>query len=212
MNTYHTLVDMEKRMFTEALFNSLYAEYQVEVDTFDYRTGEQELQEGHQALQAVLDSALLVEIKDLEDLCLQYAKDVVSVAFRQGNYTGFQQYFTKDTEKQPYSSFLRRRETRVPHALSVRELFAIDALEKKYEAIEERLPEDLQSRLLDVFLTWRERIDAVMRHSFYLGYRYAHITIEKVECQVDPTMRIVDKKLLTEFDLGLIQLREQEEV
>ena len=179
MNTYHALIDMEKRMFTEEVFNSLYAEYQVEVDTFDYRTGEQELQEGHQVLEAALDSSVLAEIKVLEDQCLQYAKDAVPIAFRQGHYTGFQQYFTVDTEKQPYSNFLRRREAKMPQALSVLELFTIDGLEKRYEAIKKQLPEDLHPSLLDVFLTWQERIDAVMRHSFYLGYRYAHITIEK---------------------------------
>lgn len=211
MNILHTILDLEERMFTEDLFQELRTAYEQEPVKNTSELTDSELLDAYRDLQAELEPSQMTELQNLERLSEEYEKMVVPTAFRQGQFTGFQQYFVENTSKTPYTDFTEHRKTRAPYAMSMRETFAADRFKEVYEKLHNDLPEHLQTHLQKIAIGWEDRIDWVMRHSFFLGYYFAHKTIELTERKGASTMQIIEKKLLTEYDLKLLQLREYSE-
>lgn len=56
---------------------------------------------------------------------------------------------------------------------------------------------------------WDDRLAAILRYSFYLGYRYGQSLIEAVD---DPALyKNVGKTLMTEYELGIIMTQQARE-
>ena len=211
MNIFHTILDLEERMFTEDLFQELRTAYEQEPVKNTSELMDSELLDAYRNLQAELEPSQMAELQNLERMSEDYAKMAVPTAFRQGQFTGFQQYFVEDTSKTPYTDFTEQRKMRAPRAMSMRETFAADRLKEAYDDLRGHLSGHLQTHLQKIAVCWEDRIDWVMRHSFFLGYYFAHKTIEQTERKGMSTMQIIEKKLLTEYDLKLLQLREYSE-
>jgi hypothetical protein len=65
--------------------------------------------------------------------------------------------------------------------------------------------------LISVYSAWDSRLYGVLRHSFYLGYRYAISVIDNVK-PLSVSLDMTGKILLTEYELGFIRtLSEQEQ-
>jgi len=211
MNILYAIHDLEERMFTDDLFRELLAAYEQERAKNTPELTDDEFSEARGVLQTELAPSQMAELQSLENLLEEYAKLIIPTAFRQGQYTGFQQFFVDNTSKTPYADFTDRRKTRTPHAMSMREAFAAGHLKETYDKLHGKLSEHLQTQLQNCSISWEDRIDSIMRHSFFLGYHFAHRTIELVERSGASTMQIIEKKLLTEYDLKLLQLREYSE-
>lgn len=65
--------------------------------------------------------------------------------------------------------------------------------------------------MISVYSAWDNRLYGVLRHSFYMGYRYAIEIINHVK-PLSASINMNDKILLTEYELGFIRtLSEQEQ-
>lgn len=211
MNILHTILDLEENIFTDELFQELCTAYEQDPVKHTSELTDSELLDAYRDLQAEMEASQMAEFQTLENLSEEYAKLMVPTTFRQGQFTGFQHYFVENTSKTPYTDFTDRRKTRATRAMSMRETFAADRFKEAYDKLHGELSEHLQTQLQNIAIGWEDRIDSVMRHSFFLGYCFAHKTIELTERKGASTMQIIEKKLLTEYDLKLLQLREYTE-
>ena len=147
MNIFHTILDLEERMFTEDLFQELRTAYEQEPVKNTSELMDSELLDAYRNLQAELEPSQMAELQNLERMSEDYAKMAVPTAFRQGQFTGFQQYFVEDTSKTPYTDFTEQRKMRAPRAMSMRETFAADRLKEAYDDLRGHLSGHLQTHL-----------------------------------------------------------------
>ena len=77
------------------------------------------------------------------------------------------------------------------------------------EKIKENLSEDDSEQMIIFFCTFGERELGVLRHSFYIGYRYALDIVEEIDLL--GTAKIADKILYTEYKLGFTMTGKERE-
>ena len=84
-------------------------------------------------------------------------------------------------------------------------------INRAQEALKKQVKDNEQSFLAAMDATWNERFAGVLRISFYLGYRYVHHIVVPMIAPVPMWVRMENRMLITEHELGLIKsLLEQE--
>ncbi len=158
--------------------------------------------------QAQLDPQLTPDQKDrldqLRRQCQETGEYAAVVAFQNGLYTGFQQYFQRDTSDTPYQDFLRG--TLLQYTSPKRKTLFRARLEDdqaQADALTQCLPEDLRPALTQCCDAWEDQLWNFLRYGFYLGYRFALDTLDTAN-GAGASHRLVKKTLLTEFDLSLL--------
>lgn len=138
----------------------------------------------------------------MESLCEENVRYALRFGFTRGVYAGFQQCFVADTTKQPFEELAANQILKEP---GMRKYIEYYQRRRQFnginEALDGQLDETGKEHLVSVYSMWENRIYGVLRHSFYLGYRYALSMMEDVEA-IGTSTRYIEKILLTEHELG----------
>ncbi len=210
MQIKNELEEMTGRMFNDDLLNKILQTYKQEIKNEGGNTTEKEYIEGVQALASILNDEQKAALSEMENLCADNVKYALKFGFMRGMFTGFQQFFEENTPKQPFEKFVineilkQPRMNRYEKYSSKRNEF--NEICKKIEA---QLDKDQGDHLISVYCGWEERLYGVLRYAFYMGYRYALFIIEEIE--PGATFEIVEKTLMTEYEIGFTCTAEERE-
>lgn len=203
------LAEMEDRMFTEELFGIILSEYKKEPDGSHYADTERGYENGRAELDGLLNSAQREQLSRMEVLCAQNAHFALRFGFTRGLYAGFQQFFVDDSPKSPFDQYVVTDLLQLPGMKTYPDYYHTRSeFNDLFDALDGQLPPAAQEHLLSIYSAWEERLYAVLRYAFYLGYRYALSGIRQVHLSGIPT----EKVLLTENELGFTYPQEFREI
>lgn len=199
-------------MFNDELLGTLLEAYQQEANEDGYGIVEKEYSEGTEALSTILNEEQKTALIKMEKLCEENIRYGVKFGFASGVFAGFQQFFVEETTKQPFEDFIDNEILKEPNIKKHGGYYQRRCeLNDINTALEEQLDTDNREHLISVYSAWDNRLYGVLRHSFYMGYRYAIEIINHVK-PLSASMNMIDKILLTEYELGFIRtLSEQEQ-
>ena len=212
MNVKNELKALAERMFNDELLGTLLEAYQQEANEDGYGIVEKEYSEGTEALSTIQNEEQKTALIKLEKLCEENIRYGVKFGFASGVFAGFQQFFVEETTKQPFEDFIDNEILKEPNIKKHGGYYQRRCeLNDINTALEEQLDTDNREHLISVYSAWDNRLYGVLRHSFYMGYRYAIEIINHVK-PLSASMNMIDKILLTEYELGFIRtLSEQEQ-
>lgn len=211
MNVKNEIKALTERMFNSELLDTLLEAYQQEAEKEGYGIVEKEYSEGTEALSAILNKEQKMALKKMEHLCEENIKFGARFGFTSGVFAGFQQFFMENTTKQPFEDFINNELLKEPNIRKHGGYYQRRCeLNNLNTALDGQLDTDSKEHLVSIYSAWDSRLYGVLRHSFYMGYRYAISVIDDVKPLCTPLDRI-GKVLLTEYELGFIHtLSEQE--
>ena len=212
MNVKNELKALAERMFNDELLDTLLEAYRQEADEDGYVIVEKEYSEGTEALSTILNEEQKTALIKMEKLCEENIRYGVKFGFASGVFAGFQQFFVEETTKQPFENFIDNEILKEPNIKKHGGYYQRRCeLNDINTALEEQLDTDNREHLISVYSAWDNRLYGVLRHSFYMGYRYAIEIINHVK-PLSASINMNDKILLTEYELGFIRtLSEQEQ-
>lgn len=212
MNVKNELKALAERMFNDELLGTLLEAFQQEANEDGYGIVEKEYSEGTEALSTILNEEQKTALIKMEKLCEENIRYGVKFGFASGVFAGFQQFFVEETTKQPFEDFIDNEILKEPNIKKHGGYYQRRCeLNDINTALEEQLDTDNREHLISVYSAWDNRLYGVLRHSFYMGYRYAIEIINHVK-PLSASMNMIDKILLTEYELGFIRtLSEQEQ-
>lgn len=163
-----------------------------------------------EALAPICNEEQAAALDRIECLEREHGKYGMRFAFTRGVFAGFQQFFTKARAQAVFENQVVERVMR-----SSGQKYQCDRRERKeeinrlYNLLRETLPESCDDQVTDMEFAADDRFYAVLRHSFYTGYRYALSVIDEVTVIGQSTM--VGKVLETENELGFTPTFEERE-
>lgn len=204
MNFKDELNALANRMFDKELLDTLLEAYQQEAEHDGYGIEEKEYREGVEALSAALNEEQKTILNKMENLCQENIKFGVRFGFTSGVFAGFQQFFVEKTTDRPFEAFVHNRVLLEPNMKNYSDYYQrrceINNMNTK---LDNQLDADNKEHLVSVGSAWDSRLYGVLRHSFYLGYRYSISVIDCVK-PLSTSLDMTSKILLTEYELGFI--------
>lgn len=211
MHIKNELAAMAGRMFDGDLLDKVLSAYKQEMRDDGLDVTEKEYDEGEQALSAVLNDEQKRALSEMETLCADNVKYALGFGFTRGVFVGFQQFFVEDTTKKPFEEFVADQILKQPHMNQYGEYSRRrDRFNEINATLEEQLDEANREHLTSVYCGWEGRLYGVLRHAFYMGYRSALSLIEEIG-PIGATYRIIEKTLMTEYELGFTSTAEERE-
>lgn len=192
---------MFERMFSENLFKTVLEGYIKEMDEDGTGISEQEYIQGKKELALILNEEQTAALLEMESLCEKNVKYALRFGFTQGTYVGFQQFFVEETTQEPFEDFVVNQLLTEPHMKRYGEYYQRRTqFNEINRVLEIQLDNNGREHLISVYSGWENRLYGVLRHAFYMGYRYALSIINEVG-PCGTYMKIIDKILLTEHEL-----------
>lgn len=212
MNFKNELKALAERMFNNELLDTFLEAYRQEAKGGGYEIEEKEYSEGVEALSATLNEEQKTIFVKMEDLCKENIKYGVRFGFTSGVFAGFQQYFVEKTTDQPFENFVHNQILLEPNMKNYSDYYRRRCeINDMNTTLDEQLDATSKEHLVSVCSAWDSRLYGVLRHSFYMGYRYAISVIDCVKPLSTP-LDMTSKILLTEYELGFISpLSEREQ-
>ena len=212
MNFKNELKALTDQMFNNRLLDTLLAAYRQEAEGDGFEIVEKEYSEGAETLASVLNEEQKAALSKMEKLCEENVKYGVRFGFTSGVFAGFQQFFVEGTTKRPFEDFVVNQILKEPNIKKYGDYFQRRCEFNEINAVlEEQLDADNKEHLISIYSAWDNRLYGVLRHSFYLGYRYALSAIDCVK-PLNASLEMIGKTLLTEYELGFISpMTEQEQ-
>lgn len=211
MQIRNELVAMAGRMFDGDLLDKVLAAYKQEMKEDEFDITEKEYDEGAQALSSVLNDEQKLALSEMETLCANNVKYALRFGFTRGVFAGFQQFFVKETTKRPFEDFVVNEILKEPNMKKYGDYYQRRCEFNEINAtLEEQLDEANREHLTSVYCGWEGRLYGVLRHAFYMGYRYALSLIEEIG-PIGTTYQIIEKTLMTEHELGFTSTAEERE-
>lgn len=211
MNVKSVLRQMEERMFNQELFDTLLEAHKQEVAADHVDPSEIEYAEGEEVLSRVLSEEEKQALSEMVDHGTQNIKFAVRFGFTRGLYAGFQQCFSADCPTQPFAKFVENQLLQEPNMRAFYEYYkrrcAMNAID---EALESQLDKVLMEHVTSISSGLDDRLYGVLRHAFYLGYRYALSVAEDVE-PLASRVWMTERTLLTEHELAFTLTVEERE-
>lgn len=211
MQIKNELEEMTERMFNDDLLNKILETYKQEMKSETGNITEKEYVEGVRALASVLNDKQKNALSEMENLCANNVKYALKFGFTRGMFVGFQQFFVKNTTKRPFEKFVINEILEQPR-MNRYEEYSNRRIEfnEICKMIEAQLDKEQGEHLISIYCGWEDRLYGVLRHAFYMGYRYALFIIEEVE-PIGATFQIVEKTLMTEYEIGFTCTAEERE-
>ena len=201
MKVSETLSALRQRMFTPELTETLLDTYREELE--EEGESEAEFHRSHQILEEKLTPAQKEILAEMETLCAKNVDYALKFAFHRGLFSGFQQIFQEKPEKDPlqtwvYSKILKNPEMQMQFSYArTREQF-----NRCSSLLEEQLEKEDREHVTTVYCGWEDRLYAILRHGFYLGYRYSLFIIDQV-MPIGTMEHMAENILRTEHTLGI---------
>ncbi|RKJ67736.1 hypothetical protein D7X33_24760 [Butyricicoccus sp. 1XD8-22] len=209
------LEHMETRMLNGKLLDTLLNAYLTEIEDSDDQVSETEYQESSEALAAALSEAEKDELHILEGYGRVLLLEGMRFAFPRGIYAGFRHLYDENPPETLFSDLIHCNACELPPEMCcAQQVFRhqLDALDKMvYEARPNpEAHKPLLYHLASIDCTWGDRQYGIMRHAFYLGYRYALSIIRDIDT-IPAYSKITAKTLLLEHELAFTFTLEERE-
>lgn len=212
MNIKDELEAMEERMFSDGLVDTILSSYHQELKSSGGEKIENEYREGMEALAGVLNESQKDNFAQMENQHLEERKYMLKFSFVRGLYAGFEQKFCEKSMDAPFMRLVQLQLQEPEEVLHCDQGYKSN--QRNSEMAEHVLRAQLSSanreHLLAVGTAWENRVYAVQRYSFYLGYRFALSVVESVE-SMNYIDKMVEKVLMTEYELGFTKTCEERE-
>lgn len=201
---------LTQKIGTEELLDKILKTYFKEMrEEYSYDV-EKEYQKSRKALEQILNDNQKTEIKTIEELYKENYKYCIGFGFNKGVYSGFEQYFVKESTKSPFDEYVQDNLLTMPNMEKHQKYYERRTEANKiYERIQRTLKEDESEQMTTYFCTFGEKELGVLRYSFYLGYRYALDIVEEIDLL--GTAKITEKILYTEHKLGFTMTGKERE-
>ena len=210
MHVNDILTAMRQRMFTPELTNSLLAAYWKELEE-EEEEDEIEFQRSHRILEEKLTPVQKDILRDMEVLCAKNVDYALEFAFHRGVYISFEKLFVENTEKHPFTELVC---SKILHNPEMQTLFPYASTRDQFNQcaslLEEQLEKEWREHITTIYCGWDDRLYAVLRHGFYLGYRYGLYIMDQVR-PVGSMGDMAGKILLTEHELAFTLTGEERE-
>lgn len=211
MNIKKELNIMQERMFNDELLDTLITAYVQEREEHGIEDGEREYRTAKEALPALLSEEQKAALEKAEALCRENLRYAMRFSFSQGCYAGFQQFFVKDTPEDPFQTYVANQIMLVPNMSRYVEYdMRRDEINAIFEKLKGALRGEGREHMISLDSEWDNRLYGVLRHSFYMGYRYA-LSLIDTPCRIGEISYITGKILMTEYLLGFTATREERE-
>lgn len=208
MNIYKMISSMEERIFDDQLIKDIYAEYDAEAKDGIFQETEAEYAKAANAFSCA-PAEIQAHISEMEQCYQENRIYALRYSFWSGLYTAFGQFFqTDETGRGNYMLLVTERllsmpnmERHVQYYKNSQQCLELVAL------LEGTLDEDMKYHLASIECAWGERIHYATITAFYFGYRFALSILETLF--PTSTLELLPKQLITEWELGLINLYDQ---
>lgn len=200
MNFRNELTAMAERMFTDELLETILCSHQQE---YMVNTIEEQYKTDKEILYSALDEAQLAILEEYESLCMKNIKYALQFAFSSGVLGSFQQFFGSGVSECLFDELVRTNLLTEPQMKVHADYYARRTkMLELYTSLYSQLSEEQKDSLTSIESTWEDRLYAVLRYAFYLGYRGAN----KIQLKVTPfelaKRNMLPNILLTEHELG----------
>ena len=208
MNFKTELKAMRERMFTPELLEEIVAACQLEPEEYELL---REPLEARDTLLSVLDGKQRTALLEAERLYAENNAYALRFAFPQGVYAGFEQFFAREGAENPFDAYVVHQILTTPNMGR-----HIDYFERKnqindcFAKAERELDVDTMGHVIDLYCAWDHRLYGVLRHGFYLGFRFAVSVIDSA-APFGSKGKMIGKILQTEHALGFLQTLEEQE-
>ena len=170
-----------------------------------------EFQRSHRILEEKLTPVQKDILRDMEVLCAKNVDYALEFAFHRGVYISFEQLFVENTEKHPFTELVC---SKILHNPEMQTLFPYASTRDQFNQcaslLEEQLEKEWREHVTTIYCGWDDRLYAVLRHGFYLGYRYGLYIMDQVR-PVGSMGDMAGKILLTEHELAFTLTGEERE-
>lgn len=201
MKMSETLSALRQRMFTPELTDTLLATYREELE--EEEESEIEFHRSHQSLEESLTPAQKETLAEMETLCAKNVDYALEFAFHRGVYSSFQQLFQEKAEKDPFRNLVCAKILKNPE-MQTQFSYARtrDQFNQCASRLEKQLDKEGNEHVTTIYCGWEDRLYAILRHGFYLGYRYGLSIIDQV-MPIGTMEHMAENILRTEHELGI---------
>lgn len=211
MDIQKDLEEMEARMFTDELLDKILNEYWQEIAPLFVVLNGEEYEAEERAFSARLTKKQAGKFAELKQFYRSAAQFALEFGFPRGLYAGFQDLFLENRPEKSFNDLVGKELFTMPNMKKYRFFMWRNKINRAQEALKKQVKDNEQAFLVAMDATWNERFAGVLRISFYLGYRYVHHIVVPMIAPVPMWVRMENRMLITEHELGLIKsLLEQE--
>lgn len=166
----------------QTFFHVMLEQYQQEVEENALAQCEADYLIGWERLSGVLSHEQMEQLEELERQCEDEALIALRIALERGVYAEFRNFFRYDAKPLTFEHFLLDMLLTVPEMKHFPDYY--DARMKVNE-LETELADQLdpfsQEHLTSITYAWEERVTAMLRYGFMLGYQKAVEIIGQIE-------------------------------
>ena len=166
----------------QMLFRALLEQYQQEVEENGLAKCEEDYLVGWERLSRVLPNEQMELLEELESGCEDEAIIALGIALERGLFAGFGYFFRPDVEPLTFEQFVLDKLLTVPGMIQSPDYYQA---RMKVNELETELADQLdpfsREHLTSITYAWEERVMAMLRYGFMLGYQRAVDIIGQVE-------------------------------
>lgn len=201
--------EMENRMFSDELYDTMLRECSVMKDTEIFA---KDYFEATSALKTLISPENLELLAEAEQTAFNYYRYSLKYSFGAGMYTGFEQIFSPKPIDMPFKSRIidellpAERMMRHTRYYKLRKS-TIDAFEKLHALSDDN---EIGEHITSVDAAWEQWEHSALYLGFFLGYRYAMFICEKIDHKGKP--KATPRILSVEYELGFCHTTEELEI
>lgn len=181
MNIERELKLLTQKIGSDELLDKIletYLEEMLEVYFYDV---EKECQDSRQVLERVFSNEQKKMSEVIEILFKENMKYGIGFGFKKGLYSGFEQYFVKESTEDCFEKYAYDDLLKIPGMKKHKKYYERRTnINKLFEKIQKNLNGTASEQMTTFFCTFGEKELGVLRYSFYMGYRYALNIIEEI--------------------------------
>ena len=166
----------------QTFFHVLLEQYQQEMEENGFAKCEEDYLIGLERLSGVLTHEQMEVLEELENHCESESLIALRIALERGVFAGFQDFFRADVEPLTFEQFVEDKLLTVPEMKHFPDYYEA---RMKVNELEIELADHLdpfsREHLTSITYAWEERVMAILRYGFALGYQRAVDIIGKVE-------------------------------
>ena len=166
----------------QMFFRALLEQYQQEVEENGLVQCEEDYLVGWERLSRVLPNEQMELLEELESGCEDEAIIALGIALERGLFAGFGYFFRPDVEPLTFEQFVLDKLLTVPGMIQSPDYYQA---RMKVNELETELADQLdpfsREHLTSITYAWEERVMAMLRYGFMLGYQRAVDIIGQVE-------------------------------
>lgn len=212
LHTNAIVYEIHKKLFNEVLPDLIYKSYHADVKQ---NTQLLCVEMGYELAEKLLPNILNEQQADCvaaaKCLSVENERWAIRFAYTRGMFAGFEQTFTPANAERVFQKRVRNQIMRMPNMQRYKKYYKRrEQITDLFKAARKDLSKTLAEQIKEIEFDIQERLCALARHAFYIGYRYALSIVDIVQ----PARYCITprKLLITEHDLGFTKTVEEREL